>query len=121
VILPSRDVYPEELEFDAVERKFYDDLLARGQAVIEEMKNSRGGLGKHYMCLLTMLLRLRQATDHIDLLKGKPDEDADAGNDKVTQTKADDDQLVSMMSGLGIETKCAICLTMYPPSSCSKS
>ena len=111
MILPARDVFPEELEFDTVERKFYDDLLARGQRVIEELKNSRGGLQKNYMCLLTMLLRLRQATDHIDLLKGKADDDPDAGNEKAHG--AADDELVSMFNELGIETKCAICFTVY--------
>jgi SNF2 family DNA or RNA helicase len=111
VILPARDVYPEELEFDAVERKFYDDLLQRGQETLEELKNSRGGLGSNYMSILTMLLRLRQATDHIDLLKGKVD-DMDAQDDKPPPAPADDD-LVSMMGGLGIETKCSLCFKMY--------
>lgn len=50
----------EELEFDEVERRFYDDLCLRGQKTIEELKSLRGGLQKNYMCLLTMLLRLRQ-------------------------------------------------------------
>jgi SNF2 family DNA or RNA helicase len=104
----------EELEFDSHERKFYDDLLLRGQQVVEELKASRGGLSKNYMCLLTMLLRLRQATDHVDLLKGKLDDDKDAvmNQEPVPPTKVDDDDLVDMMSGLGIEAKCTICFTM---------
>ena len=60
--IPPKEVIAEELDFDDVERKFYDNLVARGQQVIEEMKNSQGGLSKNYMCLLTMLLRLRQGT-----------------------------------------------------------
>jgi SNF2 family DNA or RNA helicase len=112
VILPARDVYPEELEFDAIERKFYDDLLQRGQETLDELKNS-GRLRNNFMSILTMLLRLRQATDHIDLLKGKVD-DADAQDDKPPAAPADDD-LVSMMSGLGIETKCSLCFKMYLP------
>ena len=98
----------EELEFDSHERKFYDDLLLRGQQVVEELKASKGGLSKSYMCLLTMLLRLRQATDHVDLLKGKLDDDKDANQEPVP----DDDDLVDMMSGLGIEAKCTICFTV---------
>jgi len=67
------------------------------------------------MCLLTMLLRLRQATDHVDLLKGKLEEDKDALNDnKSPESKfVEEDDLVNMMSGLGIESKCTICFTMY--------
>lgn len=103
-----------------MERAFYDDLLVRGQEVIEELKKSRKGLGGNYMCVLTMLLRLRQATDHIDLLKGKAEVDAGARNDKVPDTAQADDELVSMMSGLGIETKCAICFTMCSPSARNK-
>jgi len=114
VVLPDKEVICEELEFDATERKFYDDLLIRGQQVVQELKDSRDGLGKNYMCLLTMLLRLRQATDHIDLLKGKLDDDKDTmtQNPPAPQRK-DDDELVSMMSGLGIESKCAICFKMF--------
>ena len=62
VFLPAKEVLAEELDFDETERKFYDDLLVRGQRVVEELKNSKGGLGRSYMCLLTMLLRLRQGT-----------------------------------------------------------
>ena len=60
VILPPKEVFEEELEFDQSERKLYDDLLLRGQRVVEELKNSKGGLSGNYMCLLTMMLRLRQ-------------------------------------------------------------
>ena len=60
-MIPEKEVISEELEFDAVERKFYDDLLARGQQVIQDLQESKGGLSRSYMCLLTMLLRLRQS------------------------------------------------------------
>ena len=59
-MLPAKEVITEDLEFDQTERNFYDDLCARGQQVIEELQNRKGGLRKHFMCLLTMLLRLRQ-------------------------------------------------------------
>lgn len=60
-MIPAKEVISEELEFDEMERTFYDDLLARGQEVVEELKASKGGLSRNYMCLLTMLLRLRQS------------------------------------------------------------
>jgi SNF2 family DNA or RNA helicase len=60
-MIPDKEVISEELEFDAVERKFYDDLRARGQQVIQGLQESKGGLSRSYMCLLTMLLRLRQS------------------------------------------------------------
>lgn len=63
--IPPKEVISEELDFDDTERKFYDDLVARGQQVIEDLKNTRGGLSSNYMCLLTMLLRLRQGTSEI--------------------------------------------------------
>lgn len=59
-MIPPKEVFAEELEFDEMERKFYDNLLLKGQQVIEELQNSKGGLNKNYMGLLTMLLRLRQ-------------------------------------------------------------
>jgi SNF2 family DNA or RNA helicase len=98
--LPPKEVISEQLEFDERERKFYNDLQNRGKQIIDKM-NSSGGLQKNYMCLLTMLLRLRQATDHMELLR-----------DKVELDTSEDD-LVSMMDGLGIEAKCNICMTVY--------
>ena len=59
-MLPEKEIISEELEFDGVERKFYENLLASGQQTIEEMRNSKKGLNGNMMCLLTMLLRLRQ-------------------------------------------------------------
>jgi hypothetical protein len=64
VFIPAKEVLAEELEFDDMERAFYDDLVVRGQQVIEELKQTKGGLGSNYMCLLTMLLRLRQGYQH---------------------------------------------------------
>lgn len=60
MVIPPKEVIAEELEFDERERKFYNDLQVRGMEVIQELKNSKGGLQRNYMCLLTMLLRLRQ-------------------------------------------------------------
>jgi SNF2 family DNA or RNA helicase len=60
VDLPVKEIIEEELEFDATESAFYNDLQERGLAVIEELKKSEKGLNGNYMCLLTMLLRLRQ-------------------------------------------------------------
>jgi hypothetical protein len=55
------------------------------------------------------------ATDHVDLLKGKVDTDKDAIVETIKTDKVDkdvDDDLATMMSGLGIEAKCSICFTM---------
>lgn len=122
MLIPPKEVIAEELEFDERERKFYNDLQARGMEVIEELKNSKGGLQRNYMCLLTMLLRLRQgissrfqlsiATDHIELLRGKVEMDNDALDKPVIADKEEDD-LVALMGGLGIEAKCSICFTVY--------
>ena len=101
VIIPPKEVIAEELEFDEKERKFYNDLQERGKDVIEKLQ-SKGGLQKSYMCLVTMLLRLRQATDHIDLLKGKLESDPE-------------EDLADLMSGLGIGTKCNVCYKVYSP------
>jgi len=65
--MPPKEVISEELEFDLRERRFYDDLCQRGQQVIEDLKNTQGGLSKNYMCLLTLLLRLRQGQTILDL------------------------------------------------------
>jgi SNF2 family DNA or RNA helicase len=66
-VLPEKEIITEELEFDGVERKFYDDLVSRGQQVIEDLQNMKGGLGRSMMNLLTMLLRLRQGIPFVSL------------------------------------------------------
>jgi len=125
MFIPTKEIICEELEFSSVERKFYNDLQTKGVEMINKLAESKGGLSKNYMCLLTMLLRLRQgicrfqlrvdvATDHIDLLKDKVDIEVDV----VEKSTVDDDDLVAMMGGLGIETKCTICFTMYLLQSC---
>ena len=58
--MPEKEIISEELEFDAVERRFYENLRSSGQQAIEELANSAKGLKGNMMCLLTMLLRLRQ-------------------------------------------------------------
>lgn len=60
IILPEKEIISEELEFDPVERKFYENLRMNGQQAIEELANSAKGLKGNMMCLLTMLLRMRQ-------------------------------------------------------------
>ena len=53
------------------------------------------------------------------MLKGKIEDDKDALNDNATPVEANrvpvgiDNDLVDMMKGLGIETKCVICFTVY--------
>jgi hypothetical protein len=65
---------------------------------------------------------LTLVTDHVDLLKGKAEVEKDAldtrpaGEPQKAGDKDVDDELANMMSGLGIEAKCTVCLTVYDPS-----
>lgn len=56
----------------------------------------------------------------MDLLKGKVEAEKDALTESVKPAEPEkvidrdaDDDLVNMMSGLGIEAKCVVCFTMY--------
>jgi SNF2 family DNA or RNA helicase len=68
ISLPDRDVADEPVEFNGDEElKFYKDLEQNAQIVIKNFMK-KGILGKKYTNALVLLLRLRQACCHRDLV-----------------------------------------------------
>ena len=110
-------------DFSSQERVFYERLEQRTDQSLEQMM---GGKSMNYASALVLLLRLRQACNHPELVAGKLSKDNDAlamigtgsgprigdsGKSKATQNK-DMDDITDMFGGLTVQTKrCEICLS----------
>lgn len=100
-------------EFSAEERRFYERLEQRTDASIERMMS---GEKVNYASALVLLLRLRQACNHPQLVAGKlgKDSEALAGDSNSTQkskaTDSDVDGLTDMFGSMGVGSKkCEVC------------
>ncbi|KAL1629932.1 hypothetical protein SLS54_000790 [Diplodia seriata] len=108
-------------EFSPEERSFYDRLADRAQSRLNEMM---GGEKADYIGALVLLLRLRQACNHPELVGGQVGKDKDAingagtGIPKEMQTprkpRAEEakelDDLADLFGGISVATKhCDVC------------
>ncbi|OJD36590.1 snf2 family helicase atpase [Diplodia corticola] len=117
----GRKVETVVAEFSPDERKFYDRLADRAQSRLNEMM---GGEKADYIGALVLLLRLRQACNHPELVGGQVGKDKDAingagaGIPKEMQTprkpRAEEakelDDLADLFGGISVATKhCDVC------------
>ncbi|TPX25951.1 hypothetical protein DIZ76_011409 [Coccidioides immitis] len=110
--ITKRDVIKVEVDFTTEEREFYSRLEDRTDKSLENM------IGHHklnYASALVLLLRLRQACNHADLVKGDLAREKDAiianGNQSKGSEGGDMDEIANMLGGLSVVSKrCDICL-----------
>ncbi|KAL8228681.1 hypothetical protein R6Q57_013581 [Mikania cordata] len=69
ISLPPKTIILKKVEFSAEERGFYRALEAESRAQFEEYA-AAGTVKQNYVNILLMLLRLRQACDHPQLVRG---------------------------------------------------
>lgn len=108
-------------EFSHEERRFYDRLEQRTDKSLEQMM---GGEKMNYASALVLLLRLRQACNHPQLLGGSMAKDKDAlttgqgvgqgiGSQTPRKSKVaedDIDEMADLLGGLSVKTKqCDVC------------
>ncbi|KAL9120155.1 MAG: hypothetical protein Q9187_003290 [Circinaria calcarea] len=104
-------------DFTTKERTFYDRLEQRTDRSLEQMM---GGQKLNYASALVLLLRLRQACNHPELVGGSMAKDKDAlttGQTGGTQTPRrsktvdnDVDDVADLLGGLSVQTKkCDVC------------
>lgn len=105
------------VDFEPAERGFYDRLEKRTDASLAQMM---GGQKLNYASALTLLLRLRQACNHPELVGGSMAKDRDAltiGQAAGAQTPrkpkvvdGEPDDLADLFGGLNVQTKrCDVC------------
>ncbi|EEH47507.1 uncharacterized protein PADG_03591 [Paracoccidioides brasiliensis Pb18] len=114
--ITNREVLKVEADFTPSEREFYSRLEQRTDKTLERMI---GGNSINYASALVLLLRLRQACNHPDLVKSDLAQDKDVltGNFGGSQSKnpvkeEDVDDIANLMGGLSVITKlCDVCQT----------
>ncbi len=112
----QRTVKKIEAEFTPQERGFYERLESRTEKSLEQMM---AGKQMSYASALVLLLRLRQACNHANLVKGDLAKERDAfmngsGSQTPSRKKAvkddDVDSIAAMLGGLSVATKrCDVC------------
>ncbi|KAF9532114.1 SNF2 family N-terminal domain-containing protein [Crepidotus variabilis] len=73
--LPPKEILVEQLEFTPLERKIYDSIYHSAKRNFEQL-DAKGLVGKNYTHILAMLMRLRRAVLHPNLVVTKDDERA---------------------------------------------
>lgn len=115
----KREVIKVEADFTQAEVDFYNRLEQRTDRRLSQMM---GGSKLDYASALVMLLRLRQACNHPDLVKSDLAEDKDIllnDVDKNKSTKKDDDldKVADLFGGLSVVSKkCDICQVDLTPA-----
>ncbi|KAJ7242607.1 P-loop containing nucleoside triphosphate hydrolase protein [Mycena haematopus] len=73
VELPEKEVTVQYLEFSSLERKIYNSLFNSAKRDFEQL-DAKGLIGKNYTHILAMLMRLRRAVLHPNLVLSSDDE-----------------------------------------------
>ncbi|KAI5297989.1 hypothetical protein KEM56_004393, partial [Ascosphaera pollenicola] len=104
----NREVVKIAAEFTPEERQFYDRLQDRTDKTLAKMMGSQ----LNYASALVLLLRLRQACNHPDLVNGDLAKDKEGlfGNVSSQKSDASVDDVADLMGGLSMGPKvCDIC------------
>ena len=105
----AREVITVECEFDEMELAFYTRLQERADKRLKEM--AAEGQKTDYIGALVLLLRLRQACNHTQLISMGVNVDKDTMATGLEKAGGDDmDDLTRMMGGVSVESKaCEVC------------
>lgn len=122
----KREVMTVECDLDESEKRFYDRLQERADKRLEDMMDPNHKTD--YIGALVLLLRLRQACNHPQLVEKSMNRDKDAMTTGVPasqasrKTSVDDDMdgLTALMGGISMENKtCDVCQVKLSASEAS--
>lgn len=115
--ITQRTIKTVVAELSPAERSFYDRLEQRADASLERMMANNE---LNYASTLVLLLRLRQACNHVRLVGGAIANDRDAltvdqvaasqGSKKSKASERDMDEMADLLGGLSVQSKkCDVC------------
>lgn len=117
--LPKRTVHSVIADFSKEEREFYDALENRTKLTLNKFVTA-GTVNNNYTNILCLLLRLRQACNHPDLVTRSFNSDPDAIEARPAAVSVNDkevDDVADLLQGLSVDSKskvtiqrCDICL-----------
>lgn len=117
--ITERKIESISAEFSVAERKFYDRLEKRTDQSLERMMDGHSSM--NYASALVLLLRLRQACNHPQLVRGNMAQDNDAltvgqglgsqpSSRKPKSVDQELDDMADLLGGLSVQTKrCDVC------------
>lgn len=122
--LPARTVTVVKCLFDGDERTFYQALAERTALRMSKFMKA-GSVSSNYTSILTMLLRLRQACDHPELVSQSFASDPDAiapvptapaGSALTDDGGQEADELAALLGGLSVGSRptCTVCSEPLP-------
>ncbi|KAH8102375.1 SNF2 family N-terminal domain-containing protein [Cristinia sonorae] len=82
VELPPKEISIESLEFTPLERKLYDSLYSDAKRSFDRL-SEKGLVSKNYTSILAMLMRLRRAVLHPNLVMSRDSDDGSLGGEIV--------------------------------------
>ncbi|KAF8628247.1 hypothetical protein AX15_004022 [Amanita polypyramis BW_CC] len=97
VELPPKEVVVENLQFTPLERKIYDSIYTSAKKDYERLK-AKGLVSKNYTHILAMLMRLRRAVLHPNLVLSVSD-DEDGKLSKIDDTVSVEDLVKHFTNG----------------------
>ncbi|KAG2138689.1 SNF2 family N-terminal domain-containing protein [Suillus bovinus] len=116
VELPAKEVTVDTLHFTPTEQKVYDSIYNAAKRNFDQL-NAKGLVGKNYTHILAMIMRLRRAVLHPDLVTDTSDGIETKVPEHSKDGAIDVDTLMNDISEHDSASECPICLdVMQTPS-----
>jgi len=109
VIIPPKVATVRSVPLDNLEKDIYAILQTSGQAQMQKLMDSEGGVFGNYAFILEMLLRLRQACNHYSLVPARYNEGFVLGGSRIETVR----RAITLLAEMELDD-CSICCEPVP-------